>query len=124
MKTSILAGLILCFAISLSASRDRDSDEKPINITQPQYQVISPEILKQMGSQEESLREIERRLGEVEKTLREMRGDIRTLMDTNVIVNFVMGSVKLLVPGLLVTGFGVWLAHNLKQPKRKKSQTA
>jgi hypothetical protein len=77
------------------------------------------DVLKQMGSQEQSLRDIERRLGVIENTLGQLQGNIQTLMSTNVEVNFVMGGVKLLVPGLLITAFGVWLSHYLKRPRKR-----
>jgi hypothetical protein len=85
---------------------------------------MSPEDLKQLWTEAEQLKTIQQQLSELNSNVKEMQKDIRTLMDTNIIVNFLLGIAKLLVPGLLITAFGFWCSEYLKKRNRRKPSPA
>jgi TolA-binding protein len=117
LKLAATASVILVALLANATAQQvkRPVDEHPIRITRelPESQTIPPEWLARMGKQEEQLSEISRRLDAIERSIRDMQGDIKELMATNYVVNFLISIAKLLVPGLVITAFGIWFARYL-----------
>jgi hypothetical protein len=57
-------------------------------------------------------------LNAIDKSIGEIKADVRVLMETNVVVHFLVQSLILLVPGLVIAAFTVWLT---RRPKRRNA---
>jgi hypothetical protein len=85
-----------------------DGNFTNVSYPQPQYQVVTSEQVKSIYLQQQSLIDIRERLGGIEQSINEVKTDVKSLKETDIVVNFILGIVKLLVPGLIITAFGIW----------------
>ncbi len=78
---------------------------------------IPAEISNQMTRQEQRLDAIDTRLAVIEKSVSGMEGDVKALVKTDTILDFLIGMVKLFIPGIILTYFGVRLNRRIKDQK-------
>jgi hypothetical protein len=91
-----------------------------VSVPQPDVQVISTTQVERIATQKQALDDISDNLKEIKSSLDSIKADIRVLQDTNVIVNFLLGGVKLLIPGIIIAWFGLWYSDHQKKSKAHK----
>lgn len=110
--------LLLCPHCAFSQRRAlRDTPLTDVSAPQPQYRVIPDDQRERIATQEEAMRDIRDRLARIEGDVKEIKGDVTVLKDTNTVVKFLVSCFTILVPGLVIAGFGVWFANHLKRSK-------
>jgi hypothetical protein len=112
----VLSGLLGGYVVAQFPNK-RDTTRLPdVTAVQPQYQVVDSETSSRLATQEEATKDIKERLAVIDQSIKEIRADIKTLMETNIIVHFLAQSFTILVPGLIIAAFSVWFA---KRPKKR-----
>jgi hypothetical protein len=117
-RAALFFAMIATTCLLAQDGRRRDVHITDVASPQPQYQVISSEQIKQIYTQEQAMTDIKERLNAIDKSIGEIKADVRVLMETNVVVHFLVQSLILLVPGLVIAAFTVWLT---RRPKRRNA---
>lgn len=82
---------------------------------------IPADISNQMNRQEQRLDQIDNRLTVIEKSVGRMEEDVRQLVKTDNIVDFIVGMIKLFIPGMFLTLFALWVTRRWKEQKPNSS---
>jgi hypothetical protein len=116
MKARLLISLmVLASQIASAANPKTGRGEFFTNVSSPQpYQVITLDQMKSIYAQEQSLLDIKDKLATIAQSISEIQTDVKALKETDIIVNFLLGVAKYLVPGLLIAAFTVWFTKRLK----------
>jgi hypothetical protein len=112
--------LVLFFFVLLvtvgQASAHPRNPQQPI--TFPQGPTAIPlDVAGQMNRQEQRLDQIDTRLVVIEKSVSRMEEDVRQLVKTDNVIDFIIGMMKLFIPGTFLTIFGIWLNRKWKEAK-------
>jgi hypothetical protein len=75
----------LCLA---QGGRRHDAEITQVGIPQPTYQVISPEQVKEIYTQEQAVTDIKEKIKDIEDSIKEIKADIDVLKKTNAIFGF------------------------------------
>jgi hypothetical protein len=100
--------LLLCSAVHAASSSPQRTFTIPSGPS-----AIPVEVSNQMTRQEQRLDDIDKRLAVMEKIVGEMDLNVKELVKTNTIIGFLVGMVKIFIPGIIIAGSGVWLKYYL-----------
>jgi len=118
MKLAACAILaLLTLGAIVGFSKPKPEDYKPIDITShnSRTQVFPPEYATEIGREQAHLEAVNLRLDSIDQSIREIRGDVKELTETNHVVNFVLGSLKIFVPITFTVWFGIWMNDKYKR---------
>jgi hypothetical protein len=98
-------------------AKSTKTDYEPIDITThtPQTQVFPAEYATELGREQARLEAVNVRLDSIDQSVKDVRGDIKELMATNYVVNFVLGSLKIFVPIVFTVWIGIWMNDRYKR---------
>lgn len=100
-----------------SAGVGSPPQQQRLIIPPAQYKTVPFDLYGTMEKQSDKLGDLDKRLALVEKTVNDMSQDMKSLVATDNVMEFVIGSFKILVPGLIIAAFGVWFSKKLDRRK-------
>ena len=109
---AIIFTLLVAFAQASYASNP--NPQKPVTL--PSGPTAIPlDVAGKMDRQEQRLDQIDTRLAVIEKSVASMETDVKELVRTDTILGFLIGMLKLFIPGLGIGAFCVWLGIHLNE---------
>jgi hypothetical protein len=120
---SVVFVLLLAVTGALGQSKRRDAALTDVSAPQPQYQVMTLEQGERIATQAQAVADVHQQLADIKQSIRDIQKDIEVLKQTNWVFGFIVRMFEILIPGLLCTWFGVWLAKR-KPPRRPVKATA
>jgi septation ring formation regulator EzrA len=125
-KVLFLIFLVNSCAVGQTLHRGHDRDVGTVtNVSEPQiqYQIFSADQISQLSSQGQALTDINVRLTSIEKSIDDIRGDLKSVKETDVIVRFLVVCIQIVVPGILIAAFSIWFAdwNKRKKPSRARA---
>jgi hypothetical protein len=115
-RAALFLALMVPTCVMAQDGRRHDASITQVSVPQPQAQVLTSDQISRIATQEEAMRDIRDRMTNIEQSVKDIKADVRVLMETNIIVHFLVQCLTLLIPGLLIASFTVWLT---RRPKRR-----
>jgi hypothetical protein len=117
--------LVLLASTVCAFGQNRHHGDAPltdVSVPQPQFQVLTPEQGERIATQTQALADLQKQVDKIEQSVKDIRTDVEVLKQTSWIFGFIVHMFELLVPGLICTIVGVWLATHFKNkpPRGRK----
>jgi hypothetical protein len=117
--------ICLMVACSIRAQKTgHDVSVPDISTPQKGYQVVTTDAAERIATQQQAMADIKERLAAIDQEIGIIQADVRVLQNTNVIVNFLLGVTKFLIPGIIIAAFTVWFTKFLGKTKPPQKRSA
>jgi hypothetical protein len=75
---------------------------------------MTSEQAQAIYTEQQALTDLKEKIASIQQDLNDVKADVKVLMAQHAVLSFVLTCLSLLVPGVLITGFGIWFAELLK----------
>jgi hypothetical protein len=121
-----LRAYFLCFLASTAllaqdvTPRRHDATLTDITVPQQQYQVMTPQQEQAIYTDQQLILDLKDRIASIEQDLAGVKADVKILMAQHAVLSFVLGSLTLLVPGILIAAFSIWFPDFLRRRRDRR----
>jgi len=120
--TKRIVVLICLLSLQIHAQRADDFHLRH-RATGPQDNVVTADDIRELAKQGATLDGINFRLNAIDDNVKAIRATLdNDVLPATHVMKFLTNCITLLVPGILITAFGIWFTNYLKRsPKRKNA---